>query len=116
MTIAREGLLLRIFIGEDDKYRGRPLYETIMTKAREGFLAGATIFRGPMGFGHTRRIHTSKILRLSENLPLVIEIVDEDEKIKAFLPLLEEMMSGGLVTLGKVQALHYGEDIRHAPA
>jgi PII-like signaling protein len=116
MTIARDALLLRIFIGEDDKFQGRPLYEALVLKAREVHLAGATVLRGPMGFGHTSKLHTSKILRLSEDLPLVIEIVDNEEKIKAFLPVLDEMMSSGLVTLEKVQVLQYGEHVRHDPA
>jgi PII-like signaling protein len=115
MTIQRDALLLRIFIGEDDKFRGSPLYETIVMKAREVHLAGATVLRGPMGFGHASKIHTSKILRLSEDLPLVIEIVDNDEKIKAFLPFLDEVMSSGLVTLEKVQVLQYGENTKHPP-
>jgi PII-like signaling protein len=116
MTVARDALLLRIFIGEDDKFRGKPLYEAIVLKAREAHLAGATVLRGPMGFGHSSKLHTSKILRLSEDLPLVIEIVDNEEKIKAFLPSLDEMVSSGLVTLEKVQVLQYGEHIKHEPA
>jgi PII-like signaling protein len=116
MTVQRDALLLRIFIGEDDKHRGRPLYEAIVTKAREAHLAGATVLRGPMGFGHSSRLHTTKILRLSEDLPLVIEIVDNEDKIKAFLPTLDEMMTSGLVTLEKVQVLFYGADVKHDPA
>jgi PII-like signaling protein len=108
MQISRDAMLLRIFIGEDDKYRGRPLYETIVLQARELHLAGATVLRGPMGFGHSSRLHTAKILRLSEDLPIVIEIVDEEAKIKDFLPELEKMMGSGLVTLEKVQVLQYG--------
>ena len=110
MQIPRDALLLRIFLGEDDKYQGRPLYETIVLKARELHLAGATVLRGPMGFGHSSRLHTAKILRLSEDLPLVIEIVDEEEKIKGFLPELEKTMGSGLVTLEKVQVLQYGSN------
>ena len=109
-------MLLRVFFGEDDKFHGRPLYEAIVLKAREAHLAGATVLRGHMGFGHSSRIHTSKILRLSEDLPLVIEIVDTEDKIKAFLPTLDGMMSSGLVTLEKVQVLLYGEGVKHAPA
>jgi uncharacterized protein len=109
MQIPSNAMLLRIFIGEDDKYKGRPLYEAIVLKARELQLAGATILRGPMGFGHSSRLHTAKILRLSEDLPIVIEIVDGEEKINAFLPQLEGMMSSGLVTLEKVQVLQYGK-------
>ena len=109
MQIPRNAMLLRIFIGEDDKHRGHPLYEAIVLKARELQLAGATILRGPMGYGHSSRLHTAKILRLSEDLPIIIEIVDSEEKINAFLPQLEEMMSSGLVALEKVQVLQYGK-------
>jgi len=108
MQIPRDAMLLRIFIGEDDKCGRRPLYEAIVMKAREMHLAGATILRGPMGFGHSSRLHTAKILRLSEDLPIVIEIVDSEEKINGFLPALEAMMGSGLVTLEKVQVLQYG--------
>jgi uncharacterized protein len=108
MQIPKQALLLRIFIGEDDKDDGRPLYESIVLKARDMHLAGATVLRGPMGYGHSSRLHTTKILRLSEDLPLVIEIVDGEEKINAFLPVLEEIMTSGLVTLEKVQVLQYG--------
>jgi PII-like signaling protein len=116
MTLPREAMLLRVFIGEDDKYQGRPLYETLVLKAREARLAGATVLRGPMGFGHSSRLHTAKILRLSDDLPLVIEIVDTEDNIKAFLPTLDEIMPSGLVTLEKVQVLHYGKHIKHDPA
>jgi PII-like signaling protein len=109
MQIPRDAMLLRIFIGEDDKCKGHPLYEAIVLKAREVHLAGATVLRGPMGFGHTSRLHTVKILRLSEDLPIVIEIVDSEEKINRFLPVLEEMMTAGLVTLERVQVLQYGK-------
>src|SRR5438067_13076971 len=108
MTLPRDAVLLRIFIGEDDKFERLPLYETIVLKAREMHLAGATVLRGPMGFGHSSHIHTTKILRLSQDLPLVIEIVDTQEKIDAFLPVLDGMMTSGLVTLEKVQVLQYG--------
>jgi PII-like signaling protein len=108
MQIPKQALLLRIFFGEDDKLAGRPLYEAIVLKAREMHLAGATVLRGPMGFGASSRLHTTKILRLSEDLPLVIEIVDSEEKINEFLPVLDGMMSSGLVTLEKVQVLQYG--------
>ena len=110
MEIPRDAMLLRIFIGEDDKYRGRPLYEAVVLKAREQHLAGATILRGPMGFGHSSRLHTAKVLRLSEDLPVVIEIVDSEPKIQGFLPLLDEMMTSGLVTLERVQVLQYGPE------
>lgn len=108
MQIPKQALLLRIFIGEDDASDGRPLYEAIVLKAREMHLAGATVLRGPMGYGHSSRLHTTKILRLSEDLPLVIEIVDSEEKINAFLRALDKMMTGGLITLEKVQVLQYG--------
>src|SRR5271168_1511576 len=98
-----EAILLRAFIGEDDKYGGLPLYEAIVLKAREMHLAGATVLRGPIGFGHSNRLHTAKILRLSEDLPMVIEIVDSEEKINAFLPTLDGMMTSGLITMEKVQ-------------
>jgi uncharacterized protein len=116
MTLPRDAMLLRIFFGEDDKFHGRPLYEAIVLKAREAQLAGATVLRGAMGFGHSSRLHTSKILRLSQDLPLVIEIVDTEDKIKAFLPTLDSMMQSGLVTLEKMQVLQYGEHIKHPPA
>ena len=108
MQIPKQALLLRIFIGEDDKFGGSPLHEAIVLKARELHLAGATVLRGPMGFGASSRLHTTKILRLSEDLPLVIEIVDSEEKINAFLPIIETVMASGLVTLEKVQVLQYG--------
>lgn len=109
MQIPQQALLLRIFIGEDDKAGSSPLYEAIVLKAREQHLAGATVLRGGMGFGRSSRLHTTKILRLSEDLPLVVEIVDSEEKINAFLPALDGLMTGGLVTLEKVQVLRYGE-------
>jgi uncharacterized protein len=108
MQIPKQAVLLRIFIGENDQSEGRPLYEMIVLKAREMHLAGATVLRGPMGFGASSRLHTTKILRLSEDLPLVIEIVDAEDKIDGFLPTLDAMMSSGLVTLEKVQVLQYG--------
>jgi PII-like signaling protein len=108
MQIPREAVLLRIFFGEDDKHGNLPLYEAIVLKAREMHLAGATVLRGPMGFGHSSHIHTTKILRLSQDLPIVIEIVDSQEKIEAFLPTLDGMMTSGLVTTEKVQVLQYG--------
>ena len=108
MQIPTQALLLRIFIGEDDKFGASPLHEAIVLKAREQHLAGATVLRGPMGFGASSRLHTTKILRLSEDLPLVIEIVDSEDKINRFLPMLDGMMSSGLITLEKVQVLQYG--------
>jgi uncharacterized protein len=108
MEIPRDAVLLRIFFGEDDKFQNRPLHEAIVLKARELKLGGATVLRGHIGFGHSSHIHTSKILRLSQDLPVVVEIVDSKEKIDAFLPVLDEMMSSGLVTIEKVQVLQYG--------
>lgn len=105
--LPRDATLLRIFIGDADRHDGRPLYEAIVLKAREQHLAGATVLKSPMGFGRTSRLHTAKILQLSTDLPMVIEIVDLPEKIEAFLPHLDSMMQGGLVTLEKVQVLHY---------
>src|SRR5438067_10118766 len=107
MHLPEDAVLLRIFIGESDRYQHRPLYEAIVLKARELQLAGATVLRGPMGFGKSSLLHSAKILRLSMDLPLVIEIVDLEEKINAFLPTLDKMMSGGLATLEKVTILHY---------
>jgi PII-like signaling protein len=108
MQVPEDGVLLRIFLGEDEKFDHLPLHEAIVLKAREMHLAGATVIRGPVGFGHSSRIHTTKLLRLSEGLPLVIEIVDRQDKIDAFLPELNRMMAGGLVTLEKVKVLRYG--------
>ena len=107
MQIPKDASLLRIFIGESDRHEHRPLYEAIVLKAREAHLAGATVLRGPMGFGKSSRLHTAKILRLSMDLPIVIEIVDSEEKIRAFLPSLDVMLGGGLVTLEKVQVIEY---------
>ena len=107
MNLPNEATLLRIFIGESDRWKHQPLYEAIVLKAREMHLAGATVLRGPMGFGKSSRLHTAKILRLSMDLPVVIEIVDAEEKIQSFLPALDEMMKGGLVTLEKVRVIQY---------
>lgn len=107
MQIPQQAVLLRIFIGESDRWNQQPLYEAIVLKARERRLAGATVLRGPMGFGKSSRLHTAKILRLSMDLPLVIEIVDSEDKIKAFLPELQEMIQGGLVTLENVRVIDY---------
>ena len=108
MEIPKDAVLLRIFIGEGDRADGRPLYEAIVLKAREQHLAGATVLRGPMGFGHASRLHTAKILRLSDDLPMVVEIVDSEERITAFLDAIEPMMTKGLVTLEKVRVIRYG--------
>ena len=107
MQIPHEAMLLRIFIGESDRWEHKPLYESIVLKARELHLAGATVLRGPMGFGKSSRLHTAKILRLSMDLPLVIEIVDSEERINAFLPELDKMIGGGLVTVEKVKVIEY---------
>jgi hypothetical protein len=107
MKIPENGKLLRIFIGESDRWHHQPLYEAIVLKARELGMAGATVLRGPMGFGANSRVHTAKILRLSMDLPIVIEIVDSEEKINLFLPHLDEMVTEGLVTLEDVRVLKY---------
>ena len=107
MQIPQDAVLLRIFLGESDRSHHQPLYQAIVLKAREMHLAGATVLRGPMGFGKSSRLHTAKILRLSMDLPLVIEIVDSEQRIDEFLPILDQMMGGGLVTLEKVKVLHY---------
>ena len=107
MQIPHEAVLLRIFIGESDRWEHKPLYEAIVLKARELHLAGATVLRGPMGFGKSSRLHTAKILRLSMDLPIVIEIVDAEEKIQQFLPALDGMLKGGLVTTEKVTVIDY---------
>jgi PII-like signaling protein len=109
MELAKDAVLLRIFFGEADRFQRRPLYEAIVEKAREMHLAGATVLRGPMGFGHSSRLHTAKVLRLSFDLPIVVEIVDAEAKVNEFLPVLDSMMVSGLVTLEKVQVLQYGK-------
>ncbi len=110
MQLPQNATLLRIFIGESDRWNHQPLYEAIVMKAREAHLAGATVVRGLMGFGKSSRVHTAKILRLSLDLPMVVEIVDTEEKINAFLPALNEMMKGGLVTLEAVRVIDYRSD------
>lgn len=107
MKIPEEGQLLRIFIGESDRWQGKPLYEAVILKAREMGIAGATMLRGMMGYGAASRIHTAKILRLSVDLPIVVEIVDSAEKITTLLPTIEEMVQEGLVTLENVRVLQY---------
>jgi PII-like signaling protein len=107
MTIPEQGCLLRVFIGESDQWHGVPLYEAIVRKARELNLAGATVLRGPMGFGAHSRMHTAKILRLSQDLPIVIEIVDAEDKIEELLRHIEEMVEEGLVTIEKVRVIKY---------
>lgn len=110
MPLSRDAVLLRIFIGEDDKAGHQPLYEAIVLKAREMGLAGATVLRGPMGFGHSSMLHTTKILRLSQDLPLIIEIIDAEAAITGFLAAIEPMMGSGLVTLEPVKVIQYGTD------
>jgi uncharacterized protein len=111
MKLEGEGKLLRVFLGESDRLNGKPLYECIVQKARESGLAGATVLRGVEGFGARSRIHTAKILRLSEDLPIVVEIVDSEEKIKAFLPAVDKMFegsgSGGMITLERAEVIRY---------
>jgi len=109
MQIPHDSILLRIFIGEKDRWEHHPLYEAIVLKARKMHLAGATVLRGPMGYGQSSRLHTAKILDLSGDLPIVIEIVDGEEKINAFLPVIEQMIGSGLVTSERVKVLRYGE-------
>lgn len=112
MKIPENGQLLRIFIGESDHWHGQPLYEALILKARERGLAGATMMRGLMGYGANSRIHTAKLLRLSEDLPVVVEMVDSEEKISAFLPLIDEMVQEGLVTLEAVKVIQYRSGTR----
>ncbi len=107
MKIEQNGVLLRIFIGESDRHDGRPLYEAIVHTAHEHGLAGATVLRGVTGFGANSRIHTSKILRLSEDLPMVVEIVDSEDKIDAVLPIIDRMVTEGLITREKVTVIAY---------
>lgn len=107
MHLPEDAVLLRIFVGESDRHGHQPLYETIVLKAREMQMAGATVLRGPMGFGKSSHLHTAKILRLSMDLPIVIEIVDSEEKVNAFLPVLDKIMGGGLVTLEKAKVIRY---------
>jgi PII-like signaling protein len=107
MNLPKEGCLLRIFIGESDSFNHKPLYEAIVLKAREAGLAGATVLRGVMGFGKNSILHTAKILRLSEDLPMVVEIIDSKEKVENFLPFLDQMIKDGLVTVEKVRVIHY---------
>jgi PII-like signaling protein len=107
MNLPEEGLLLRIFVGETDTYKGTALYEVIVLKARELNLAGATVFRGIMGYGAASRIHSIKLLRLSEDLPVMIEIVDSEENISRILPFLDETVKEGLITMEKVKVIKY---------
>jgi PII-like signaling protein len=100
-------MLLRIYLGESDRWHHQPLYEALVMKAREAGLAGATVLRSSLGFGRSSTVHTAKILRLSTDLPIVIEIVDSEERLRSFLPVIDEMLDGGLVTLERVEVLHY---------
>jgi PII-like signaling protein len=115
MNTPADALRLRIYLGESDRHGGLPLHEAIVLRARELHLAGATVWRGAMGFGASSRIHTSKILRLSADLPVVVEIVDLPEKIRAFLPVLEGMLSGGLVTTESVCVVKYQHSPQSSP-
>jgi PII-like signaling protein len=108
MELPRDAVLLRIFIGEQDRFEGKPLYDAIVMRARNEHLAGATVLRGAMGYGHATRLHRANFLDLSEDLPVIIEIVDTEAKINTFLPILDSMMGSGLVTLEKVGVLQYG--------
>ena len=112
MQLPQSATLLRIFVGQDERYQSQPVYEAIVMKAREHHLAGATVLRGPLGFGHSSHIHTTKVLRLSQDLPIVVEIVDTEAKIGAFLPVLDAMIGSALVTLEKVQVLRYGPNAK----
>ena len=107
MNIPEDGYLLRIFVGESDRHGHRPLYESIVLQAREAGLAGATVLRGVMGFGKHSILHTAKILRLSEDMPMIIEIVDSLDNIEKFLPVLDNLIKDGLVTIEKVRVIHY---------
>jgi uncharacterized protein len=109
MQIPNDAVLLRVFIGENDRYRTKPLYEAIVLTAREMHMAGATVLRGPMSFGKSSRLHSARVQRLSEDLPMVVEMVDSQEKINEFLPVLDGMLGSGLITVEKVQVLQYGE-------
>ncbi|MBE0530786.1 MAG: DUF190 domain-containing protein [Rhodospirillales bacterium] len=110
MNLVKDAVLLRIFLGENDKADGAPLYEALVLKAREMQMAGATVLRGPMGYGRSSRLHTAKILRLSEDLPVVVEIVEAEDKVEAFLAAVEPMMGSGLITLEKVRVRRYGNE------
>jgi PII-like signaling protein len=109
MLLSRDATLLRVFIGESERFEGHPLYEAIVLKARELHMAGATVLRGPMGFGKSSLLHTAKILRLSDDLPVVVEIVETQQQIDQFLAILETMIGSGLVTVEKVQVIRYGD-------
>lgn len=107
MKIPENGILLRVFIGESDRYDGKPLYEYIVMLARKNNIAGATVLRGIMGYGAASRVHSTKVLRLSEDLPIIIEIVDGEEKIQEFIPLLDDLVKEGLITIEKANIIKY---------
>lgn len=115
MQLPRDCVLLRVYLGEKERYGHSPLYEAIVMKAREFGMAGATVLRGPIGYGRSSRIHSAKILDLSEDLPMVVEIVDSAERMEGFLDVLRPLMGGGLVTLEKVQVLQYGPTATEEP-
>jgi hypothetical protein len=115
MQVPHNAVLLRIFFGENDKFEKLPLYEAIVLKAREMGLAGATVIRGNVGYGHSSHIHTTKILRLAQDLPVIVEIVDAQDKIEKFLPVLDPMMTSGLITMEDVRVLQYGTE-KNQPA
>jgi hypothetical protein len=115
MKLPEQGLLLRVFIGEADHYKGRPLYEQIVLKARELNLAGATVLRGLMGFGANSRVHTAKLLRLSEDMPMIIELVDTEENLNKLLPFLDETVTEGLITMEKVRVIKYRHNASSPP-
>lgn len=112
MELPRESALLRIIVGESEKFEGKPAYEAVVLKARELNMAGATVTKGVMGFGKTSRIHTAKVLEMSGDLPMIIEIVDIEDKLANFVPVLEKMIKGGLVTLEKAKVIHYKHETK----
>lgn len=116
MKFEGEGQLLRVFIGENDQWRGKPLYEVIVEKAREAGLAGATVLKGRLGFGAKSRMHEARIFRLSEDLPIIVEIADVEEKIRDFLPMLDQMVGDGLISLEKVSVIAYRAERPHRKA
>jgi len=116
MKIEGTGLLARIYIGESDTWQGRPLYEAIVHLLRDRGLAGATVLRGIEGFGAKQHIHTTRILRLSEDLPVLIEVVDVEERVRAILPQLDAMVTGGLITLERVEVIAYRADGERPPS
>lgn len=116
MKLPQEGALLRIFIGESDHWHGKPLYEAVVLKAREMHLAGATVLKGIMGYGASSRLHTTKLLRLSDDLPVIVEIVDTREKLDLLMPFLDEVIEDGLVTIENVHVIRYGANSHAAPS